>query len=72
MKKSLSEKKLKILAAKEEVVENNDASLSALTAKKEEIVKIFDELIKAMRLIQITEANKYIDTWSHCSYHQKT
>ena len=60
MKKSLSERKLKILAAKEEVVEKNDACLSALTGKKEEIVKIFDELIKNASN-QITEANKCIE-----------
>ena len=60
MKKSLSEKKLKILASKEEVVENNDACLSALTTKKEEIVKIFDKLIENAS-IQITEANKCIE-----------
>ena len=60
MKKNLSEKKLKILAAKEEVVKNNDICMSALAAKKEEVVRIFDELIENASN-RITEANGCIE-----------
>ena len=59
MKKTLEKKKQMILAAKAEVAQKNDMCIRAMTLRKEELVKKFDELAENASS-QIEETNRNI------------